>query len=69
MGQYLSDDRLLLDEGDNPHLAFTFGTYEGVCFIYFLDQTRPVYIMELGKCVPVIQLLPEFVYNILIILA
>jgi len=54
MWQYLSDDRLLHDAGNNAHFPFTLEVYEGICFIiimishFYLDTGSAIY--EISGC-------------------
>ena len=40
--QYFFDDMLLLDKSNDFHFALTFGAYERIYFVDFLNQARPV---------------------------
>lgn len=41
--QYFFDDMLLLDKSNDFHFALTFGAYERIYFVDFLNQARPVF--------------------------
>lgn len=42
MTQYLSDDLLIIDKGDNPNFTLTLWTYQRIDLVDFLYQSCPV---------------------------